>query len=80
MNKLFFSSQNFYIFSFSSLNANFHPISPTEFYSNATYFMLEVSFIISLSFFPAKYVCTLKFYFFISCHLMLNVKISSELH
>ena len=43
--KLFFNSRNFYIFSFSSLNANFHPISPTEFYSNATYFMLEVSFL-----------------------------------
>lgn len=62
MKKLFFSSQNVYIFSFSSSNANFHPISPTEFYSNATYFMLEVSFI-TLSFFSAKYVCTLKFYF-----------------
>lgn len=65
MNKFFFSSHNFYIFSLFSLNLYFQPTSTTEFCSNAMYVLLESHFLfITLSFFSAKCVCILKFNIF----------------
>lgn len=82
VNKPFFSSQNFYIFLLFFFELTFPSHFPTEFFIQMQHIVcLEDFFLITLSYFSAKYVCNIEILFFISCDLKgLNVNISLELH